>query len=330
MKGVVFAILILLGAAPAAQAAEECGPLQLINQVQMTRLAGSNVDLVPFTINGKETHFLLDTGSSLTQIGQATAEALNLVIGPGSIEMYDIRGHASNSMAAIPQFVLGRLGGTHGIFPVAPNLDAETPDPFDGIFSLDYLQQHDVEMDFGNDLLNVFSSDHCPGHVVYWNASAVTVIPFILDDRRITIPVMLDGHRLNALIDTGTAHTSLRIDIAETQFGLNLGSPETPENGALNGDASLKTYDHTFGKLSFGDITVADPRITIIPNVAGVTNDTWRRVTRLYRVELINAPQLILGMDALRQLRIYVAFGEGKLYISHTSTPAATQAKASL
>jgi Aspartyl protease len=324
----LFAVSASLGAATAARAEEKCGPPKIVNQVQMTRLVGSNMDLVPFTINGREMHFLFDTGGALTQIGQTAARSLGLIVQPGNMEIYDVRGNVSNSMAAVPQFVLGHQHGTHGIFPVTANLDAVNPDPFDGIFALDYVQNFDVEMDFGTDLLNVFSSDHCPGQVSAWGPSYVAVIPFTVEDRHIFITVMLDGHPLKALVDTGTAKTSLRIDLAESQYGLTLGAADTPEDGVLNGDATLKTYRHVFGEMSFDDIAVPHPHITIFPNVVGVTSDHWRQVRKLFQVDIANAPQLIIGMDVLRQLRLYMAFGESKLYISPASAPAAANAKA--
>ena len=34
----------------------------------------------------------------------------------------------------------------------------------------------DYEVDFGARKLSLFSSNHCPGRVVYWPASAVAVV----------------------------------------------------------------------------------------------------------------------------------------------------------
>jgi hypothetical protein len=332
------AALILLALCGAAQgeapresakplSGEACGPLRLRNQVQMARLAGDNRDVVPFTINGVEKHFLFDTGGSLTQISETAARALNLIVQPGNIELTDVRGHTSRSMAAIAQFQLGLQGGAHGIFPATPNLDAAHPDPFDGILALDYLQNFDVEMDFGNDLLKTFYADHCPGHVLYWRGP-VAIIPFTVENRQIYVSVLLDGHEVKGLIDSGTAQTSLRNDIARAQYGLTLGAADTPADGVLNGDAGLKTYSHAFGELSFGDIAVRHPKITIIPNVAGTTSDKWRQTRKLFQVDIPSAPQLIIGMDVLRRLRLYMAFGESKLYVSPASTPMTNQAKA--
>lgn len=62
---IAFATIGLLLSAAAAEA-EDCGPIKMINQVHMTRVEGSNLDFVPFTINGQYTQFLFATAASMT------------------------------------------------------------------------------------------------------------------------------------------------------------------------------------------------------------------------------------------------------------------------
>jgi tetratricopeptide (TPR) repeat protein len=163
----------------------------------------------------------------------------------------------------------------------------------------------------------------------------VSVVPFTLQrtalrpnqrvpDMRganIFVPVMLDGHEIKALIDTGATNTALRMDEAERLFGLSMGSADTPEKGTLNGEASLKIYSHQFKNLSFGTVNIADVRLSIIPNAMGRNVDltplVWDR-TKTER-DLVNEPELILGMDVLRRLHLYIAFQERKIYISPSS-----------
>jgi hypothetical protein len=119
--------------------------------------------------------------------------------------------------------------------------------------------------------------------------------------------VTLDGQQIKGLLDTGANGTALRKDIAEQRFGLVMGDAGTPVNGDLNGDVSLKTYSHLFKSLSFGDVTVANPRLTIIPNAAGRNADRTPLVADRAKTErdLINGPELTIGMDVLRRLRLY-------------------------
>ena len=146
----IIAALILLSSCGAAlaQTQQNCNSLHLITTLHMKRIPGDR-DLVPFTINGTEKHFLFDTGGSLTQIRDPTAKSLQLIVQPGNIRMYDARGQISNDMASVPDFSLGTMHGTHGFMPVTPNSNAINDDPFDGILALDYLRKNDVEVDFG-------------------------------------------------------------------------------------------------------------------------------------------------------------------------------------
>ena len=166
--------------------------------------------------------------------------------------------------------------------------------------------------------------------MTYWAPPVVAIVPFqkSQDFQQIVVPVTLDGQELIALIDTGATQTSMRVDIANTRYKLTPGTADTPENKyGLNDDAALKTYRHVFGSLSFGDIAVTNPHVIIIPNAMGNTGDRWARITRSAQVDVANAPQLIIGMDVLRKLRMYMAFGEGKLYISPASAPATKTAQ---
>ena len=42
--------------------------------------------------------------------------------------------------------------------------------------------RYDVELDFSSDTMNLFSPDHCPGHVVYWKAPVVAAVPISLEN----------------------------------------------------------------------------------------------------------------------------------------------------
>jgi hypothetical protein len=130
------ALMGFLATASAAQAAD-CKPISMITQVQMTPLAGYNIDLVPFELNGKQANLLFDTGGSMTQVSSAAAQTLGLVVAAGNIGMYDIRGRLSHDMISVREFSLGTMKGSFGHFPVNPNLDASHPDPWDGILALD-------------------------------------------------------------------------------------------------------------------------------------------------------------------------------------------------
>lgn len=306
--------------------AAECGTLQMVNTVQMLRPRSGGPDMIPVQINGKEVPFLFDTGGVTTMIGRKVALDMKLPIMQGNLEIYDLLGNISRDQASISQFALGRLHGADKTFPIFPD------NAIGGIISLNFLLPYDIDVDFGNDKLNFFSQDHCPGGVIYWTAPAVTVLPISIRGGHMIVPVMLDGQEFPAIIDTGATSSTLRMDIALGSYDLKMGTEDTPESGVLNGDKDLKTYTHIFKTLAFGDISVHNAHMTIIPDVMKRNGDASQQLgnrARLVRDELV-APPILIGMNVLRQLHIYMAFGERKLYISPASPaqPAASAAPA--
>lgn len=305
--------LCLIGAAHAA----DCGPLKMVNKVQMQREDGGRRDTIPVRINGTDLHFLFDTGGVTTMIGRETAQSLKLPIRQGDMEFYDLTGNISRDQASVAEFILGRLRGKDVTFPLSPMPHEE------GIFSLNFMLGYDVDVDFGNDVMNFFDKDHCDGGVLYWKASAVAVVPIVIRDGAITVPVTLDGQTFKAVIDTGASYSTLRMDIAQRNFKLEMGGPDTPQEGFLNGDESLKIYSHIFKSLSFGDIQVSHPHIGIIPDAVNRNGDrSQKTANRARRVrDDIVGPEMLIGMNVLRHLHIYMAFGERKMYISPASAP---------
>ena len=302
--------LALLAALPPSLAcAEECALPKLINQVQMARAGHGEVDLIPVTVNGTDEKFIFDTGGFFSQIGPAAAASLHLPVRPGGRELYDVRGTISRDEAVADSFILGQVTRQQVTLQLSPNVGAFDGSPIDGILALDMLSGADAELDFGSDTLKLFSEDHCPGVGVTWQPPATVMVPIVMARNHITVPVMLDGHGFNAVIDTGASDTALTESAAKRIFGLIPGDANTQRYGELNGDPALPTYIHWFKSLTFGQVSVGEPGVLVIP-------DDKSRARQDLAI-----PDLILGMDVLRNLHIYLAMGERKMYVTPASQP---------
>jgi predicted aspartyl protease len=320
MRKILYLALAALPSMALEAHAADCGQLQLVNSVQMTR-ANSDRDLVPLKINGVDQQFLLDTGGITTMINRDAAEKLKLRIVPSYRGMVNVAGGGMADTAFIDQFELGRLTGKDLKFPVSPFRS------HDGVLSLNFMLPYDVDVDFGSDKLNFFSQDHCPGGVQYWKADAVAVVPFTIDDGHIVISAMLDGQPVRATLDTGATGSVLRMDVAQRTYKLTMGDEATPEGDmGLNADPKApKFYTHTFKSLAFGDIQTKNLPV-------GIMEDVWKRdrgratmVGQRAKSEkdlVALLPELIVGMDVMRKLHIYFAFAERKMYISAATSPA--------
>ncbi len=320
-------IAVLLAALlPSAAYAADC-KLQMLDKIKMTRAGGGQRELVPVMLNGTVKNFVLDTAGYYTQIGRKAVDDLKLPVRQGTHQMYDVTGNISRDETQVHDVIIGHMRGADRIFPVNNGLGV------DGLFAIDFLYgQMDMDVDFSNDTLNLFAPNHCPGQVAYWTSPTnVGSVPITMNGFHITVPVTLDGKVEQATIDTGSPDSTLTIPEAQRLFGLTPGGADTPEAGKLNGDDTLKVYTHKFQTLAFGDVTVNNPSLTLIPNAMGRNAERTALVYSRAQSEktVMNSREddMLIGMDVLTKLHVFFAFGEKRLYFSlnpPVATPAAT------
>lgn len=166
------------------------------------------------------------------------------------------------------------------------------------------MANFDLDFDFANAKLSLFSKDHCDGKVVYWTHEPTSKISFTKDAfYHISIHVQLDGHDVKGIVDTGAERSVMSLETAEDLFDLRDDAAELKHVPGPNGTKNARHYP--FKQLSFADVIVSNPDLTLVPDhEAGMGP---------------NAPDLIIGMGILRQLHLYIAYGEKNIYVSAAS-----------
>jgi predicted aspartyl protease len=317
--GTVFLALMSLACGPVF--AEDCGPLVKLNTIDIT--GAPNRPLIQVGINGTPKLFLLDTGGDVSQINGTVATDLGLTLKDSGAKMLDLYGHASTKMVTIEKFTIGRQTGSYISMGIQPNPHFGEGTPFVGIFAPDLMGRYDTEMDFTARKMNYFSSDHCPGHVVYWPHQALAVTPMTFHKRHIILPVTLDGKEIRAEIDTGSGNTNMSAEAARRLFGIG---PETQGNIPLNMPGMAAAFGHMFATLDFEGVAVKNPHVIIRPDLIGSKdpNNGFRTGSRAMMVDQPDNPvDLLIGMDILKRLHLYIAFGENRLFITEASAPVA-------
>lgn len=317
----VFGSLAILVACLGSQAiAADCGPLKLVNYVQMVTTAGGYEELVPGTINGAPKLFLLDTGGHMSQVSEDTVKNLQMPTHDSALRLYDVSGQESRSYVLADKLQIGSLTASH--FPMMV-MQSGLAEDVDGIISTDLMLRYDIDIDFGSGLMRYFSPDHCPGKVVYWSPPAVAAVPITIKDQSsIWITVKLDGHDIKAMIDTGATRTTMSMDTARSRFDLTPDSPGMTKAGDINGDSKLASFTHVFHTLSFNGIDINNPKVNIMPDRVNSASREQQTASRaLTGISGLNLPELLLGMDILRHLHVYMAFNEGQFYVSAGSEP---------
>jgi predicted aspartyl protease len=295
----------------------------------------------PVTINNNAAKMLVDTGGGITSINSGATEALGLhPIDGARIQLLDTTGNVSKKYVGLDDFTIGGLRTNKVQFMVAPGSGGDSGHA--GSLSGDLLSLYDMELDFAAAKLNLFSKKHCPGKVIYWPHQGVAQVPFTLQrptgnnsrtgfesyvDRgaHIWVPVLLDGKPFHAMIDTGSSRSTISAKTAKFILGVSADSPGSTPIGSVDGNPDHVAFNHAFSTLTFDGVTVTNPNFVVTPDLIGDKdpNNTSRTDTRLNRIDDYISIDLTIGMNVLRRLHLYAAFGERNLYITPGSAPAA-------
>jgi len=325
----LFGWLILFWLATGAARAETCPPLQLLDQIQMVPVNDATTMLVPVAINGVEKLMIFDTGASASSVTRALADELGLSVHPGirGTRLYDVYGDQSVDVTTIEDFKFGQQNVRGGRYRIWPNPDLDKVDArLAGVLARDELFQFDIDLDFPNATLKLFSPGHCQGNILYWKAAAIGVGEFDTRADHINISATLDGQKLNAIVDTGAVNSILSADAARRFFGLTADSPGIKRSAILTKSPQYPVYQHQFSELDFNGVNVRNLVIAIWPNIINRNADRSLQNTHNRAIPMsvgVDPSQLIIGMDILRKLHIYIAIRERRMYISGASVNSA-------
>jgi predicted aspartyl protease len=316
--------LILAWLATGTARAQTCPPLRLLNQIRMVPVTDGRM-LVPVSMNGVDKLMMFDTGAAASSVTRPLAQELGLSLHlnlrvPG---LYDINGDVSHDFITVPDFKFGQQDVPNAEFQIWPDPELGKVDPrLAGTLSLDKLLEYDVDVDFANRALRLFSPKHCKGNVLYWKAAAVSVGDFDTRGSHINVQVTLDGQSMNAIIDSGAVNSMLDAGIARRSFGLTANSPGMRQSGTVANDPQYPIYQHRFSRLEFAGVAIINPDIAIWPDIIGRSADKTQQSTgnrAIPRNTIAGVNQLIIGMDVLKRLHAYIAFQEHHIYVSEAS-----------
>jgi len=254
---------------------------------------------VPVHLNGKkDTVLALDTGAFFSTLHENVVKELGLETKKTSLSLVAAGGGVLKQLVVADTLQLGNMVGKKAEFFVAGDSSSVDRD-VNGLFGADFLSNYDVDLDFGQMKAGLFSQDHCEGKVVYWSPSYVEEDIHITRSHHVVVNVKIDGHKLRAMLDTGAGDSILQATNASHYFDRKIGDPGVTEHGfAVAADGNrLKRYETRFDTLEFAGITFRNPQIVIQPDVMPLDD-----------------ADMILGMHQLRQLHLYIAYDEEKLY----------------
>ena len=349
--------LLSLDAAAAAQTPqppESCSLPKIADAAALEPIPSTGLVTVPVTINGATKQFLLDLGvNKPTEVSATAMTELGLPQDPKRTELiqygskgigttkydgiqapvYDVRDHsgaaALDTRVRVGSFTVGNATDHNLQFLVAKKGEIGRSAPYDGFLTGDFFRQYDIELDFGRGQMTWLTPTQCtdPDKVVFWAHSEVAVIPVNLaNDGRLQMQAMVQGHIINAEIDTSSPRTVMRRDIAELYVGLKSAPPDMVPVGDLKDGGNMQVYSHVFPEIVFagGGITALNVPVLIQDYSMQRNLDQAVLGTRAqFRDDRI--PDLVIGMDVLRNLHMYVVPGQGRVYVTSTAEAAPSE-----
>ena len=306
--------------------ADECK----LGRIASLDFTGDGDIVIATSIEGKNVPMVLDTGAPLSALDPVVAKNIGvperrMVQG----FLYNLAGEPFTYVAFPHDFTIGDAHSNGGVRLLVWPSPMTTDGHMGGALAADLLRHYDVDIDFASHKVSLFAQDHCPGKVVYWTSDNVAVVPMhVVNSGHIILPVVLDGHPFDAVLDTGSSFTFISQEVAHNTFGLSSGSPGMMRVSDNDGPGTVPVYRHTFKTLALEGLSIANPSIDIFERVGS------SRVPPHLGSRLSDADEsggntdVVLGLNELRHLHVYIAYKEQKLYITPAAQPVAVAAGA--
>lgn len=281
----VFAVAASLAAPAVADEAPTSGACRLDPKGSSIALDGASSDQVsiPVTLNGTVIPLVIDTDGTIGTLSWATVEQLHLKPRPGPRRSGGDINHPE-FYAVVQNFAFGASSSHDKIFHITQSYFGAA-----GTIAPDF-ESFDVEIDLARRRMNVFAPSTCI-EGPYWANSGAAVVPLeTAPSHLIRFPMLLDGKRVIATIDTRSPDSRIRTDALTTVFGITSGFPHFK---------TLATED--------GSIAIQNPHLAV---ASGTPKDTD-----------YSPPDVFLGLETLQHFRIYIAYRARKLFLTAASSP---------
>jgi tetratricopeptide (TPR) repeat protein len=299
------AAALLVMASPAA--AQSACTLNKVVEIPVVLSKGHA--LTEGLIDGHKLSFLIDSGYSYSTIDQATAQALNLDVGPAPNNLYikGVGGNANPRETHVKDFRVAGVGKGLGLgkraFLVLPT------GGFAGIIGQDVLGMFDVEYDFPHGAVRLFQSQGCRDvDLAYWDVGKpFATVAIDLPDRMVARgtygSALLNGARIKVQFDTG-AETSVMTAGAAARAKVKPGDDGVKPGGMIYGTGQRQI---TVWRGRFASFTLGDEELKNVDLNFGDVS--------------LNNADMLLGADFFLSHRVFVSNQQHKAYITYEGGP---------
>jgi predicted aspartyl protease len=254
--------------------------------------------------NGSPVTLLLDTGAETTILTPAVAHRIGAQ--PPRVEfprqMRGLAGSLGTTEVELRSFMAGKVSIPWRRVRVASvNTPSVFSGPLDGVLGADTLSSFDIDLDFPHHRMVFYAKQSCPGAVPDWSEPYTRIAAGLSLSGHLRFPVQLDGHAIDAFVDTGA-----QLTVLSTRAALTVGVTATAlarDRPTMTRGATaerLSSHAHRFSRMEIGREVVRNPEVIVAD------------------IKLSDA-DLILGIDFLISRRIWFSYGSQQIFLSRRS-----------
>ena len=323
-RNTMFGIILALAASAGASLAQtQTCTLKEFGSLDMTFLPDGNVS-VPIGIGGKLRNMIVDLSDNSSSITPKLANELGLrPISRWPFAQFFIYFHdAVVDTVVLPEVQVANISTKNvGVWLLPdPNEGSALPPNVDGAIGSILLGRFDLDFDFANKKLNLFSRDHCAGSsVVYWADSAAAV-PFVeYWDGALAVDMQLDGKPVEVGLTTIERDNTMMLSTMKKLFGIDVNSPGLTV-AARDQDGEPTAYRYPLKSLAMPGISIANPEIDVLaPQAVEIAQGPGRNVPSQHAHALkfwLRTGDMQMGLAELRKFHLFVAFHERMIYLT--------------
>lgn len=270
------------------------------------------------SINGQPVPMVLDTGALNTLVSGRVAARAGLRQQPVEVEQVGFGGVTAARGARAAEISFGAFRW-HDVRVIVPAQAAD--DLPDVLVSAGFLFQHDLEFDAGR--ISLLEPGDCEEeHPAGWAAGAPWLPMQAVGPRdpRVTVPVVVDGVALRALVDSGSPLSM--IDLAAARgLGFDPDRAGTPSGRGGGVGAHLNTqWVAPFRAVVIGPEAVREVPLVVTDLWGSGASDLAQagRPASAQAAAAPQQPQMILGADFLKSHRVLFAASQRRMYFAFT------------
>jgi predicted aspartyl protease len=274
------------------------------------------------SVNGHPIKVLVDSGAAGTSLTRSIAERAELPLSHSGLVHVGVSGDSADYHARVKELTFGPVRWERVNLSVIWDLAKDMP--FEALLGADFLFQNDIELLLAEKQIRFFRPEGCgKAHLAYWdaNAAVVPMLPDVPDDRRAVIQVLVNGHPVKALIDTGATVSSID-QAAAAKAGVGRpAATAAPAAAASAGEVAIGIGKHevpmwvgNFDEIDIGGEFIKNAKLRVMDMWGAARADT----SNPRRAESMSEEaQMILGADFLASHRVLIAVSQRRVYLTH-------------